>query len=367
MRGGERVLEEICSLYPEADIFTHAAVPEKLSEGLRRHRIIETFIARLPGGRKHCQKYLPLMPRALEALDLRGYDLVISSESGPAKGVICDPDALHVCYCHSPMRYIWDMYHTYREQAGRGARLMMSVVAPWLRTWDTASAARVDHVIANSSFIAGRVARAWRREATVIHPPVAYEDFRPAETLPPEDFYLFASELVGYKRPDLVIEAFNKSGRPLVVIGDGGERARLEVIAGTNIRFLGKVPFDVLKDHYARCRALVFPGLEDFGIVPLEVAASGRPVLAYGRGGALETVVHNKTGLHFHEQTTEAINAAVDELEADYDRFDPAVLQAHAATFGPEVFRARFKAFVDEKLAESKLGTGPQQDGEKTG
>lgn len=354
MRGGERVLEEICRLYPQADIFTHVALPANLSDVLRRHRIYETFIARLPGGRRHYQKYLPLMPLALESLDLRGYDLVISSEAGPAKGVICDPDALHVCYCHSPMRYIWDMYHTYREQSGFAARTMMTLLAPPLRTWDTTSAGRVDHVVANSRFIAGRIAKAWRREATVIHPPVAYEDFRPPQVLPPEDFYLFASELVGYKRPDLVVRAFNENGRPLVVIGDGKEHDRLKAMAGDNVSFLGKVSFDVLRDHYARCRALVFPGIEDFGIVPLEVAASGRPVLAYGRGGALETVLHRKTGLHFGSQTPEAINAAVDDLEANYDEFKPDFLYEHAKTFGPEVFREKFKKFVDDRLAERK-------------
>lgn len=351
MRGGERVLEEICRIYPEADIYTHVAIPENLSDTLRRHKIVETSIARLPGAHKHYQKYLPFMPKALETLDLTGYDLVISSESGPAKGVICAPDALHVCYCHSPMRYIWDMYHTYRDQAGLAAKLMMSLIAPRLRVWDTASAARIDSVIANSRFVARRIAKAWRRDATVIHPPVANEDFRPAELRPPEDFYLFASELVGYKRPELVIEAFNASGRPLVVIGDGGERARLEAMAKDNVRFLGKVPFDVLKDHYSRCKALIFPGIEDFGIVPLEVSASGRPVLAYARGGALETVVDGKTGLFFHEQSSRAINDCVAELETRYDSFDPQVMMDHAAQFSPALFRERFEAFVDEQLA----------------
>lgn len=177
MRGGEKVIEEFCKLYPDADIFTHAAIPENLSDTIRRHKITETFIARLPGGRKHYQKYLPLMPHALEALDLTGYDLVISSESGPAKGIITHPDALHICYCHSPMRYIWDQYHIYRAEAGRLTRLMMPWLAHKLRIWDMASAARVDHFVANSGFIARRIAKSWRRKAAVIYPPVDVSAF----------------------------------------------------------------------------------------------------------------------------------------------------------------------------------------------
>lgn len=352
VRGGERVLEEICTLYPQADIYTHVAIPENLTDKLRAHKITETFIAKLPGARKHYQKYLPFMPRALEALDLTGYDLVISCESGPAKGVITDPDALHICYCHSPMRYIWDLYWTYRAQAGRLSRFMMPILAHKLRIWDVTSAARVDHFMANSRFIARRIAKFWRREAEVVYPPVNIDDFRQETHQPPEDFYLFASELVSYKRPDLVIDAFRASGRKLVVIGAGADREALEARSGENITFLGRAPFAQLKDHYARCKGLVFPGIEDFGIVPLEAMASGRPVVAFGKGGALETVVDGKTGLFFNEQTPEALNAALDRLEATYDQYDPKVLEAHAETFAPEVFRTRFKAFVDARLAE---------------
>mgnify|MGYP003145371202 CR=1 FL=1 len=352
MRGGEKVIEELCRLYPDADIYTHVAEPEKLSDTIRRHRITETFIARLPKGRKLYQKYLPFMPHALEALDLTGYDLVISSEAGPAKGVITDPDTLHVCYVHSPMRYIWDQYHIYRAQAGRLTRLLMPLIAHRLRIWDAVSAMRVDYFIANSKFISRRIAKSWRRDVTVIHPPVDVAAFR-RESLPElGDFYLYAGELISYKRPDLVVEAFNRSGKPLVVIGDGAASGMLRQMAGPNVTFLGRVSFDVLKDHYARCRALVFPGVEDFGIMPLEVMASGRPVIAYAKGGAEETVVDGRTGIHFHEQNVTALEEAIIRCETMMDQFDPEVLVRHAETFSAEVFRDRMRGFIDEKLAE---------------
>lgn len=350
MRGGEKVIEELCRLYPQADIYTHVAIPENLSDTIRAHKITETFIARLPWGRKLYQKYLPFMPRALEALDLTGYDLVISSEAGPAKGVISDPDALHVCYCHSPMRYIWDQYHIYRGQAGRLTRLLMPLIAHPLRIWDAASAARVDHFIANSNFVARRIAKSWRREAVVIYPPVDVEAFRQDAPAEVGEFYLYAGELISYKRPDLVVEAFTKSGKPLVVIGDGAARKALEVMAGPNVTFLGRVSFEVLKEHYARCRALVFPGVEDFGIMPLEVMAAGRPVIAYAKGGATETVIDGKTGILFHEQSVGALDQAVERLEADLEAFVPADLEAHAETFSVPRFAQEIQHFIDAKF-----------------
>ncbi len=352
MRGGEKVLEELCALYPQADIFTHVAVPENLSETLRAHKITETFIAKLPRAHKYYQKYLPLMPRALENLDLTEYDLVISSEAGPAKGVICRPDALHVCYCHSPMRYIWDQYHTYHATAGRLTKLLMPHIAHRLRIWDSASAARVDHVIANSRFVAKRVAKAWGRKADVIYPPVDVAAFTPDAPVEMEDFYLYAGELARYKRPDLAVEAFNRSGRPLVVIGEGSEMDSLKAIAKPNITFLGRVPFDVLRDHYARCRGLIFPGIEDFGIMPLEVTASGRPVVALCKGGAAETVLDGITGVHFQEPEVDHLQAAIDRCEELMPTFDIAVMQAHAATFSRQRFRDEFSAMVKDLLTD---------------
>jgi len=341
MRGGEKVLEELCEMFPQADIFTHVVVPDRLSPTLRQHRIITTSVARLPFAPKLYQKYLPLMPRALEEIDLTGYDLVISSEAGPAKGVIAPPDAPHLCYCHSPMRYLWDQYHTYRQGAGWLTRRVMPLLAHRLRNWDVTSAARVDGFVANSSHVAARIGKYWQRDADIVHPPVAVEDFSPVPQADLGDFYLWAGELAPYKRPDLAVEAFTRMKKPLVVIGGPEKtRAALAARAGANVTFLGQVPFDVLKDHMARCKALIFPGEEDFGIVPVEVMASGRPVIAYGRGGALDTVLEGETGLLFRDQSVEALIDAVEQFEAlGLDRPDPDVLLAHARRFDRAAFR----------------------------
>lgn len=359
MRGGEKVLEEFSRLYPDADIYTHVAVPENLSDRLRGHRITETFIAKLPWGRKLYQKYMPLMPLALETLDLTGYDLVISSESGPAKGIIADPDALHICYCHSPMRYLWDQYHVYRDQAGRVTRWLMPLISSPLRLWDVTSAARVDKFVANSAFVARRIEKYWRREADVIFPPVDVSAFSAAAPGDVGDHYLYAGELVSYKRPDLVVEAFNKSGKKLVVVGEGSARKALEEIAGPNITFLGRVPFDELKRQYATCRALVFPGVEDFGIIPLEVMASGRPVVAFAKGGAMQTVVDGETGVLFHDQTVAGLQDAIERLETALPQMSVDRFRSHAEGFSSEVFRSRFKAYVDDAMAAHQHRMAP--------
>ncbi|MFD2032009.1 glycosyltransferase [Ancylobacter dichloromethanicus] len=346
MRGGEKVLEALCRMFPQADIFTHVYVPEAVSPLLRSHRIRETSLARLPFARRLYQSYLPFMPGALEGLDLTGYDLVISSEAGPAKGVIAAPDAFHLCYTHSPMRYLWDQYHTYRRGAGLAARLMMPLLAPPLRVWDVTSAARVDQFLANSNHVAARIRKYWRREAQVLYPPVDVAAFFPGAEGRAGDFYLWAGELAPYKRPDIAIEAFRQLGMPLVVIG-GPEKTRKRLEAGrpANVSFLGKVDFATLRSHMARCKALIFPGEEDFGMVPVEVMASGRPVIAYGRGGALETVVHGETGWLFEEQSVEGLVAAVRGFEAaGLVDVDAAPLVAHAARFDETAFREGLQA-----------------------
>ncbi|VXC91788.1 Glycosyltransferase involved in cell wall bisynthesis [Oceanicaulis sp. 350] len=341
MRGGEKVLEALCRMFPDADIFTHVYDPDAVSDTIRRHKVIETSIAKLPFARKRYQAYLPFMPGALERLDLSGYDLVISSEAGPAKGVIVPPNTVHICYCHSPMRYLWDQQHIYREGAGFAPRLAMDLFGAGLRQWDVTSAARVDHFIANSNHVAKRIEKYWRREASVVHPPVAVEDFSPVPDSELGDFYLMAGELRSYKRPDLAVEAFNRLGKPLVVIGGADSWGKkLEQRAKSNIKFLGKVPFEVLKDHMARCKALVFPGEEDFGIIPVEAQASGRPVIAFGRGGARDTVVDGETGLLFDEQSIESLIAAIERFETlKSDRLDPQRIRHHARSFSEENFR----------------------------
>jgi len=350
MRGGEKVLEALCRMYPQADIFTHVYVPEAVSDTIRAHRVIETRVGRLPMARRLYQAYLPFMPRALEELDLTGYDLVISSEAGPAKGVIVPPDAFHLCYCHSPMRYLWDQYHVYLRSAGRLQRMVLPHVAHRLRGWDVTSAARVDAFAANSTHVAARIAKYWRREAAVVHPPVAVDDFAPAAEV--GDFYLWCGELAPYKRPDIAVEAFNRLKLPLVMIGGPEKTAeRLRAQAGPTVTILGRTGFDVLRDHLARCRALIFPGEEDFGIVPVEAMASGRPVIAWDRGGARDTVVQGETGLLFPDQSVESLMEAVRRFEAEgLHRVDTAALLRHARGFEEAAFRAGIAALLPEAL-----------------
>ena len=348
MRGGEKVIEALCEMYPQADIFTHVYDAEAISDTIKRHHIIPSFINALPRARSMYKNYLPLMPMALEQLDLNGYDLVISSESGPAKGVIAPPDALHVCYVHTPMRYIWNMYHDYRNGAGVLKRWLMPAFAHYLRQWDVSTSLRVDHHIANSRTVAARIRRYYHADADVIYPPVDVDafDIVPHDQL--GDYYLMVGELVAYKRPDLAIRAFNEMGLKLVVIGGGELLKDARALAGPTVTVMGPQKFDVLKHHYARCRALIFPGEEDFGIVPVEAMASGRPVIAYAAGGALETVVPGLTGAFFKEQSIEAISRAVRSF--DPDRVDPQAIAAHAATFDREIFKTRMRDTIDRLM-----------------
>jgi glycosyltransferase involved in cell wall biosynthesis len=350
MRGGEKVIEALCEMYPQADIFTHVYDPEMISDRIRRHRVIPTFINSLPRAPRWYKKYLPLMPMALEQLDLSGYDLIISSESGPAKGVVPPPDALHVCYCHTPMRYIWNMYQEYRSREGWMTRVLMPPLAHYLRMWDVASAARVDSFVANAATVAKRVKRYYGRDSIVIHPPVDTGAFSIAAPSELGDYYLMAGELVAYKRPDLAVRAFNAMKLKLVVIGGGEMIGEIRRIAGPTVTVMGPQPFDVLKEHYSRCRALIFPGEEDFGMVPVEAMASGRPVIAFARGGATETVLEGLSGLFFTEQTAEAITAAVKQL--DTIRFDSEKIAAHARQFSRDRFIQQMRGHIDGLLAQ---------------
>jgi len=357
MRGGERVIEQLCRLYPDADIYTHVFDPDRISDTIKQHRITCTSIAGLPFARKHYKKYLGFMPRALEHIDLTGYDLVISSESGPAKGVIAPPNSHHICYCHSPMRYIWDYFHPYRSELGFPARMVFDQVAHRLRQWDVTSAARVDRFVANSTFVANRIRRYYGREADVIHPPVSFDTFRPVAN-PTRDFYLVAGELVPYKRVDLAIEAFRGSNRKLVIAGRGSAAAKLQRHAPDNVEFMGRVSDDELAGLYANCRALVFPGEEDFGLVPLEVMASGRPVIAYGSGGALESVKDMETGLFFRQHTATSLRDAITRFELVEEQFVPERLRAHAEAYSEVAFREKFRQIVDSELSRPSRNSG---------
>ncbi len=356
-RGGERVLKAIADLFPDADIYAHVVDEALVQRELPGRSVRTTFINRLPRARRYYQAYLPMMPTALEQLDLRKYDLVISSESGPAKGVIVSPGACHVCYCHSPMRYIWDMYHDYAQGRGKLTRALMAPMFHYVRMWDQLSAQRVDHYVANSHFVAQRIQKYYRRPSTVIHPPVAVSDFEVSRES--DDFYLSVGQLVPYKRPDLMVEAFNRLGKPLVIIGDGAMLAALRKRAGPNVRIAGPQPFEVIKRHYARCRALVFPGVEDFGMVPVEAMASGKPVVCLGRGGALETVIDGVTGVLFEEQTVGCLVDAIRRFEAQSYGFDASAIRARAEQFSEAIFKRNFKAFVERALTEAGRPSDP--------
>ncbi len=351
MRGGENVLAELCRLYPDADIFTHAWNREKVGEPFASHNVTETFISRLPGARNGCQKYLVLMPRALRRLDLTPYDLIISSEPGPAKGIRKPPGAVHVCYCHTPMRYLWDMSDLYYRAAGPGGKLAMKLFLRRLRDYDRRSADAVDHFIANSAFVADRIRRIYGRESVVIHPPVNTDFFsapdRPGADAPKRDFYLCAGQVTPYKRVDIAVQACVRLGRRLVVAGDGPELKRIRQEAGNSplVKFEGRCSNERLRELLTNARALIFPGIEDFGIVPLEAQAAGTPVIAFGQGGALETVLPGQTGIFFREQDVDALAGAIEEFEAA-PAWDPAICTAHAAKFNQNRFRTEIDAFV---------------------
>lgn len=334
LSGGERVREELHRMFPDAPVYTAVYDRSAFPDRLRGWDLRPSFLQNIPFARKRHQPFLPLMPLAFEQFDLRGYDLVISTSSACAKGVIADPGALHVCYCFTPFRYLWDLRHDYAR--GGLAAPLIAPVAHWLRMWDRVSADGVDHFVAISREVQGRIRRHYRRGSEVVYPPVDCEQFRP-NGKPAEDFYLVVSRLVRYKRVDLAVRAANRLGRRLLVVGDGAERRRLERIAGPMVRFLGRVPDSEVANLYARCRAFLFPGLEDFGIAPVEAQAAGRPVIAYGKGGATETVLDGVTGVLFGEQTADSLVDAIRRFEET--SFDPAACRRNAERFDTAAFR----------------------------
>lgn len=353
MRGGEKVLEQFSHLFPQAPIYTLVADASRLSPRLAAHPIHCSWLQRIPGSSRQYKKMLPLFPAAVSSLKVSGYPrLLLSSDASVIKGVHHSPDIPHVCYCHSPPRYLWDLQEDYlksSETAGMLGRLAFRAVIPYVRDFDQRAAGKVTEFIANSRFVQDRIKHCYKREATVIHPPVEVESFDWHHA--PEDFYLIVSQLVPYKRIDLAVEAFTRMKKRLVIIGEGPEINNLQKIAGPEVRFLGAQPFAVLKEHYERCTAFIFPGIEDFGITPLEAQAAGRPVIAFGKGGALETVVDGRTGLFFPEQTVDSLCEAVHRFERA--SFDPRIMRIQAALFSPESFREKIWSFLSSRFPDA--------------
>ena len=354
--GTERVAEALASLYPQADLFALVADPARVPRSLAERRLTTSFLDQLPFARRAYRHLLPLYPLAVEQLDLTGYDLVLTSDSGPMKGVIVSPSTVHVCYCHTPMRYLWDRYHPYCGEMGGVTRFAFSMAAHYVRNWDQAAAQRVTHFAASSRYVAARIRQYYGRESRVVYPPVDTASGRLCSS--PSEAYLTVSRLTSCKRIDLLIEACNRLGRRLRIIGKGPDEARLRSMAGHSIEFLGEIGHETLWNEYARCSAFLYAAEEDFETALVEAQACGRPVIAFGRGGALESVVsldnaghrNTCTGVFFYEQTAASAEAAIRRFESNELRFQPAVIRNHAARFGVQAFRRGFQSIVDEAL-----------------
>jgi glycosyltransferase involved in cell wall biosynthesis len=358
--GGERVVEALSEMFPKADLFCLVADRTTLSKRLLSHRLTTSFLQSIPGSLKWYKQLLPLHPLALEQLDLTEYDLILSSESGPAKGVLSSARACHICYCHSPMRYLWDQYPEYRRNMGMLPRFVFTLTAHYMRMWDLASANRVDHFVANSRNVASRIQKHYRRSATVIYPPVSVSAGHLGQ--PCQSNYLVVSRLIGYKRVDLAIAACNRLKRRLDIVGDGEDLKKLRNLAGPTVRFLGRLNDEAVGEKYASCRALLFPGEEDFGIVPVEAQSFGRPVIAYGRGGVLETVkglrpgdkanVANASGVFFAEPTSESLIEAIEFFESVEFDFSPDWIRKSVECFDAHRFKSEMNNLIQECLSD---------------
>jgi len=354
--GAERVLEELHALFPSAPVYTSMYWPEKMSATIRSLDVRTSFLQRLPLVTRNHQPFLLLYPLAFESFDLSEYDIVISNSSAFCKGVVTPPGTLHLCYCLTPMRWVWN-YHAYveRERLGTAARMVLPAAISHLRAWDVATSQNVDRFLAISTTVAARVRKYYRREARVIYPPVNCDAFT-AQPARVDDYYLVVSRLIPYKRIDLAVDAFTRLGIRLKIVASGGrDHGALKARAGRNVEFVGRVSDDELKELYAHCRGFVFPGEEDFGIAPLEANASGRPVIAYAGGGALDTVVDGHTGVLFPEQRVEYLMDAVRRAEDTDWQADE--LRAHARRFDRQVFRHQFQQFVSESQTAHATGT----------
>ena len=360
--GSERVLEQIIEIYPSADLFSlvdflPAAAGER--NFIHDKTVRTSFIQKMPFAKKKYRSYLPLMPFAVEQFDLSEYDLIISSCHAVSKGVLTKSGQLHICYCHTPIRYAWDLYHQYLKESGLKAGLkglMARLSLHYIRMWDYIAAHRVHYFIANSNFTAERIKRIYGRDAVVIYPPVEVSAFD-LSPIAKEDFYFTASRMVPYKKVDLIVEAFSKMpGKKLIVAGDGPDFRKIKSKAAQNVEFLGYQTADMLRSYLQRAKAFVFAAEEDFGIIPVEAQACGTPVIAYGRGGARETVIENETGIFFGEQKVESLISAVNNFEKNQDAFSMDEIRKNAERFSKERFKAEFRAFVEEKMIEYNSG-----------
>jgi glycosyltransferase involved in cell wall biosynthesis len=345
MRGGEKALEVICERFPDADLFTLVHIPGSVSPTIERRRIHTSFIQRLPRVARYYRHYLPLFPTAVEQFDFDGFDVVLSTSHCCVKSVLTPPRARHICYCLTPMRYAWDQFDAYfgPERIGRARSALMRPIMARMARWDRDTADRVDRYVAISHYVAGRIRRYYNRDASVVYPPVDTEFFRPTDT-PAARYALMVSALVPYKRIELAIEACRRVGVPLKIAGDGPERDALERIAGGSAELLGRRSDDEIRELYRNAAVVLLPGEEDFGIVPLEAQACGRPVVALGRGGATETVIQNETGILVNEPTPDAFAAAI--ADAMSRRFDTAAIRAHAERFSRERFGDEIESLV---------------------
>ncbi len=345
MRGGEKVFEQFCMLFPDAPVHTlvHSKNKHALSSTIRNHHINSTFLSSLPGSSTNYKSLLPFFPMAIKNHRVEA-DFILSSDAGLIKGMKNVNNAAHVCYCYSPPRYLWDMQDEYLESLSSFKRMILKKITPYLRRFDQQAAEGVDHFIADSEFVRKRIKRIYNREAAVIYPAVDLAGLSPGRYS--EDFYLVVSALVPYKKVELAVRAFNRLEKKLIIIGNGSERELLESLAGEYVELKGTQPFDVVRKHFERCKALIFPGIEDFGITPLEAQAAGKPVIAFKKGGALETVKEGETGLFFDEQTTEALIEAVQRFENRSNKFSAAACRKNAEQFSPEKFRAKLKDFL---------------------
>jgi glycosyltransferase involved in cell wall biosynthesis len=351
MRGGEKVLEVFCELLPGADIFTLVHVPGSVSRVIEERKITASVLNRFPLAGKKYRYYLPLMPWAVERLDLQAYDLVVSVSHCAAKGVRARMDAVHICCCLTPMRYIWDQYDEYfgpGSSASLAARMAMRYFRPRLQAWDRKSSEKVAHFIAISNFVAERIRKLYGRESTVICPHADTDFFVRSPALGTGRYYLVVSAFAPYKKLDLAVRAFSKMRLPLKVVGTGQDEKKLKRLAGPTVQFVGWAKKETLRELYQDSKALIFPGVEDYGIVPLEAMACGRPVIALAAGGALETVVENRTGIFFHEPTEEALSSAVSRFERSV--WDSGEIRRHAEQFSRDKYREKLRLFLLDKV-----------------